>query len=154
MKLHQLAIAFIALVVVREAASEILIRVPGIAVLANLGGLAIASLVAGWLAGAISKLGPSYAQLTGLAALGVITSMAIGFIQGVRILPPVAVLMLVLYIPLSYVCLLWGAHLAEIGIETPPLHQADGPGSSGEPSDSSAADATAFPAKPSQDHSD
>jgi hypothetical protein len=141
MKLHQLAIAFIALVVVREVVSEVVIRLTGSAGLANLPGLVIASLLAGWLAGAISKLGPSYGQLTGLATLGVIASIAIGFMQGRSILAPLVVLMLVLYIPLSYVCLLWGAHLAEIGIEATPHHQADSPDPARDASNSSAEDA-------------
>jgi hypothetical protein len=138
MKVYQLAFALIALVVLREVAGDILMRLTGLAVLANLGGLAIASFFAGWLAGAISKLGPSYGQLWGLAAVGVIASIAIDVMQGVSYLAPAVLIMLLLNIPLSYVCLLLGARVAEAGTKVPPRHQADDPGSGVETSDTSA----------------
>ena len=140
MKAYQLAIAFIALVGFREAAGYTLIRLSGWAVLANLGGLAIASFFAGWLAGVISKLGPSYGQLTGLAAGGVVASIVIDLTQGANYLPPAVLLMLILQIPLSYVCLLLGAHVAEVGAEVPPRHQEDNSGSGREALEKSAED--------------
>ncbi len=153
MKVYQLAIALIALVGFREVAGYILIRTFGLAGLANLGGLAIASFFAGWLAGAISKLGPSYGQLTGLAAVGVVASIAIDVMQGTNYLPPAVLLMLILHIPLSYVGLLFGARVAEIGTDVPPRHQEDNSGSGREALDTSAEDSTPRPARPSQDRS-
>jgi hypothetical protein len=138
MKIYQLAFALIALVVVREIAGDLLMRVSGLGVLANFGGLVIASFLAGWLAGVISKLGPSYGQLWGLAALGVIAAIGIGFMQGVSFLAPAVVIMLLLYIPLSYFCLLLGARLAEVGTEVKPHHQEDHSGSGRDASDTSA----------------
>ena len=106
MKLYQLGIALIALVVVREVAGDILMLVTRLAGLANFGGLIIGSFLAGWLAGSISELGPSCGQLKGLAALGVIAAIAIGFLKGVSFLALAVVFMLVIYTPLSYFCLL------------------------------------------------
>jgi hypothetical protein len=151
MKVYQLAIALIALVLLREGAGDVLMLITGLAALANLGGLAIASFFAGWLAGAISELGPSYGQLKGLAAVGVIASIAIGVMKGVSCLPLAVPLMLLFYIPLSYLFLLLGARVAEVGIDVPPRHQEDNLGSGRQASDISAENSTAFPARPSQD---
>jgi hypothetical protein len=125
MKLYQLAIASIVLVSLREVVGEILMRLTGLAVLANFGGLAISSFLAGWLAGAISELGPSRGQIAGLAALGVIASIGIGLIQGVPYLALAIVFMLILNTAISYGCLLLGASFAEVGMEAPTPHQQD-----------------------------
>ncbi len=68
MKLWQLAITLIVLIVLREVSGDLLMRLTGLAALANFGGLAIGSFFSGWLAGAISKLGPSDGQRWSLAA--------------------------------------------------------------------------------------
>jgi hypothetical protein len=151
MKVYQLAVALIALVVVREIAGDLLMRTTGLPVVANFGGLVIASFFAGWLAGVISKLGPSNGQLWGLAALGVIAAIGIGFMQGASFLAPVVVIMALLFTPLSYFCLLLGARLAEVGTDVKPSHQEDHPVASREASGTSAEDSTAAPERPSQD---
>jgi hypothetical protein len=129
MKLYQLAITLLVLVFLREVIGEILMRLTGLAVLANFGGLAISSFLAGWLAGAISELGPSRGQIAGLAALGVIASIGIGLIQGVQYLALAIAFMLILNTAISCVCFLLGASFAELGIETPTPHQQDEAGS-------------------------
>jgi hypothetical protein len=120
MKLWQLAITLIVLIVLREVSGDLLIRLTGLPVLANFGGLAIGSFFSGWLAGAISKLGPSYGQLWGLAALGVIAAIGIGIMQGSNFLAVAVVFMLLINIPLSYGCLLLGAYVAEPRTKIPP----------------------------------
>ena len=120
MKFYQLAVTFIDLVVLRRFTSDVLMHLTKLGVLANFGGLLIASFLAGWLAGTISKLGPSYGQLKGLAALGVIASIAIGFMQGIKYLPLAVIFMLMLYTPLSYYCLILGAYVAEKSVDIPP----------------------------------
>jgi hypothetical protein len=72
MKFDHLALTFIALVILRDVAGDLLMLLTGLPILANFGGLAIASFFAGLFAGTISELGPSYGELKGLAALGVI----------------------------------------------------------------------------------
>jgi hypothetical protein len=120
MKLWQLAITLIALIVLREVSGDLLMRLTGLGVLANFGGLAIGSFFSGWLAGAISKLGPSYGQLWSLAALGAIAAIGIGFVQGTNFLAVAVVFMLLINIPLSYGCLLLGAYVAEPRTKIPP----------------------------------
>jgi hypothetical protein len=119
-KFDQLALTFIALVILRDVAGDLLMLLTGLAVVANFGGLAIASFFAGWFAGTISEVGPSYGQLKGLAALGVITALGLGFLKGVNYLALAVVFILMSYIPFSYVCLLFGAHVAEIGMDVRP----------------------------------
>ncbi len=125
MKIWQLAITLIVLIVLREVSGNLLMRLTGLAVLANFGGLAIGSFFSGWLAGAISELGPSRGQLWSLAALGVIAAIGIGFIQGANFLAVAVVFMVLINIPLSYGCLLLGAHVAEprTKIQPPPLEE-------------------------------
>jgi hypothetical protein len=120
MKLWQLAITLIVLIVLREVSGDLLIRLTGLPVLANFGGLAIGSFFAGWLSGAISELGPSHGQLWSFAALGASAAIGSGFMQGVNFLAMVVVVMLLINIPLSYGCLLLGAHLAEPRTKAPP----------------------------------
>jgi hypothetical protein len=120
MKLWQLAITLIVLIVLREGSGNVLMRLTGLPALANFGGLAIGSFFAGWLAGAISKLGPSRGQLWSFAALGVIAAIGIGFLQGANFLAAAVVFMLLINIPLSYGCLLLGAYVAEPRMKIPP----------------------------------
>jgi hypothetical protein len=127
MKLWQLAITLIVLIVVREVSGDLIMRLTGLGLLANFGGLAIGSFFAGWLSGAISELGPSHGQLWSFAALGAIAAIGIGFIQGANFLALAVVFMLLINIPLSYGCLLIGAHLAEPRVQIPPPPQ-DSPG--------------------------
>lgn len=128
MKLYQLAIALVVLIFLRQVVGDLLMRLTGLGALANLGGLAISSFLAGWLAGAISELGPSRGQIAGLAVLGVIASIGIGLIKGVHYLALAIVFMLILYTAISYGCLLLGAAFAEVGMEAPTPHQQDGTG--------------------------
>ena len=120
MKLWQLAVTLIVLIVLREVSGDLLMRLTGLAVLANFGGLAIGSFFSGWLAGAFSEHGPSDGQRWSLAALGVIAAIGIGFMQGAKFLAVAVVFMLLINIPLSYGCLLFGAHLAEPRTKIPP----------------------------------
>ena len=135
MKLWQLAVTLIVLIVLREVSGDLLMKLTGLAVLANFGGLAIGSFFSGWLAGAISELGPSDGQLWSLAALGVIAAIGIGLIQGVNFLAVAVVFMLIINIPLSFGCLLLGARVAEPPTKIPPPpFQEDSLGSDREPS--------------------
>jgi hypothetical protein len=123
MKLWQLAFTLLFLIVLREGSGDLLMLLTGLGVLANFGGLAVGSFCAGWMAGAISKVGPSRGQLQSLAALGVIAALGIGFFfKGVNHLALAVVLILLINIPLSYGCLLLGVHLAERGSEIQPHH--------------------------------
>ena len=126
MQFHELALTFVVLVVLREIAGQCLMSLTGLGALANFGGLAFASFFAGWLAGGISEPGPSRAQLKGLAVSGVIVAIGIGFMKGVSYLALAVLFILILHTSLSYVCLLLGARVAVVGIDSPPRHQDDG----------------------------
>jgi hypothetical protein len=136
MRLWQLAFTLLFLIVLREVSGDLLMLLTGLGVLANFGGLAVGSFCAGWMAGAISKVGPSRGQLKSLAALGVIAALGIGFFffKGVNHLALAVVLILLINMPLSYGCLLLGVHLAERGLEIQPHHQEDSRGAGGEAS--------------------
>jgi hypothetical protein len=135
MKLWQLAFTLLFLIVLREVSGDLLMLLTGMGILANFGGLAIGSFFAGWMAGAISKVGPSRGQLKSLSALGVIAALGIGFFfKGVNHLALAVVFILLINIPLSYGCLLLGVHLAERGSEIQPHHQEDSHNADGDAS--------------------
>jgi hypothetical protein len=83
------------------------------------------SFLAGWLASSIGTRLPSDRQLLSLAALGVIASISIDLIQGASYLALAVIFMLIVDTPISYVCLILGAKLAESGVKEPPPQPED-----------------------------
>jgi hypothetical protein len=126
MKLYQFAIVVVVLVVLREVSGYLIYRFTEVAPLAKFGSLGMASFLAGWLASSIGTRPPTDRQLLSLAALGVIASISIDLIQGAPYLALAVIFMLIVDTPISYVCLILGAKLAESGTKGPPPQLEDG----------------------------
>jgi hypothetical protein len=126
MKLYQLAIVLIVMVAFREVSGTVIMRLTGMGALANFGSLALASFAAGWLASSVGTRPPTDRQLGALAAMCVIACTAIGYIQGFSYLALAVVFILIVHTPISYVCLILGAKLAEAGAKKPPPRPEDG----------------------------
>ena len=126
MKLYQLAIVLVVMVVLREVSGHLMFRLTEIAPLAKFGSLALASFLAGWLASSIGTRPPTDGQLGALAALGVIASVSIDLIQGAAYLALAVAFMLIIDTPISYVCLILGAKLAEAGVKEATPRQEEG----------------------------
>ncbi len=130
MKWYQFILVLIVLVVLREVSGHVIMRLAGIAVLANYGSLTAAAFLSGWLASSIGSKPPTDGQIGALAVLGVIGNMLVDFFQGFTAIVLGAFLILAVHTPIAYVCLILGAKLAEEGhAATPPKSTApDGTG--------------------------